>query len=341
MRLLNAGSATRLAALIGALCLAGCGAPHSQEAEKRDASPEVPPVIRTVALSASQEAMKLEGVATILNPDALLQLDADIRSATVAADFSRGQLDRFRQSTLLSRQMVENAVKQEGIDASQLKLLQARLQQTWGDEAPFLSVDARQKLIGDIGSGTRAIVRFDFSDLAEGRPSNVRVMPLRGGAETKVETIWPAPSGNLAMPGVSFFGLIPAGPGLRAGDRARLIADNPETHPGVVIPNAAIVVYASQSWCYVETGPKKYERKIVSLESPVDDGYLVRDGFAPGTRVVVSGASVLLAREAQPGSLDDDDDGGGGAAAAPEASKSAAPAAIATDHTATRSSDPD
>jgi hypothetical protein len=112
------------------------------------------------------------------------------------------------------------------------------------------------------------------------------------------------------MPGVSFFGLIPAGPGLRAGDRARVVADNQQQHPGVVIPNAAIVVYASKSWCYVESGPHKYERKLVSLEAPVEDGFLVHSGFAPGDHVVVRGASTLLAREAEPGSLDDDDDDG-------------------------------
>ena len=335
---MKATSAASLAALIGALLLAGCNAPHSEETVNQGEAHDAPLVIETVALKATDDAAKLEGVATILNPDALLQLDADIRSATVAAEFSRGQLERFRTSTLLSKQMVENAVRQEGIDASQLKLLLARLQQNWGDAAPFLSVDARQKLIAEIGSGVRAIARFDFPDLAGGQPHNVRVIPLRGGAEVKVNSFWPAPSGNLAMPGVSFFGLIPAGPGLRAGDRARLIADNPESRPGVVIPNAAIVVFASQSWCYVETAPQRYERRPVPLEVPVDTGYLVHSGFEPGTRVVVRGASVLLAREAEPGGLDDDDDGA--QEKPPQPPKPEASAAIQPARTATRS-DPD
>jgi hypothetical protein len=333
---LKAVTAVRLFVFLGTLFLAGCNAPHSEEAARNDdASDAPPPVVETVTLTAAKDAEKLGGIATVLVPDALLQLDADIRTATVAADFSRGQLERFRTSTLLSKQMLANAVRQEGIDASQLKLTQARLRQTWGDEAPFLDVDARQKLMTEIGAGTEAIVRFDFPDLAGGRPRNVRVVPLRGGRETKVETIWPAPSGNMAMPGVSFFGLIPAGPGLRAGDRARLIADNPEGHAGVVIPNAAIVVYASKSWCYIETAAKKYERKLVSLEAPVDDGFLVRSGFEPGDHVVVRGASVLLAREAEPGSLDDDDDGG--SEAPPAGVKPGASVAVQPDRTATRS----
>jgi hypothetical protein len=307
---LKAATLVRLTVLIGTVFLAGCNAPHSEEAEDNDAADPPPPVVVTAVLTASKDAEKLEGVATILSPDPLLQLDADIRSAMVAADFSRGQLARFRTSTLLSKQMLANAVRQEGLDASQLKLLQARLRQTWGDQAPFLSVDARQSLMGEISAGTRAIVRFDFPGLTGGKPNNVRVIALSGKAETKVDPIWGAPSGNLAMPGVSFFGLIPAGPGLRAGDRARVVADNPTQHPGVVIPNAAIVVYASKSWCYVESAQHTYERKVVSLENPVEDGFLVHSGFAPGDHVVVRGASTLLAREAEPGSLDDDDDDG-------------------------------
>ena len=119
---------------------------------------------------------------------------------------------------------------------------------------------------------------------------------------------------------------------------ARVIADSPERMSGVVIPNAALVVYASQSWCYVETEPKKYERKLVSLEAPVDDGFFVKSGFDPGTRVVVKGASVLLSREAEPGGFDDDDDDAGPRTPPPSAErggaeKHAAPS-LAQGHTA-------
>ena len=242
---------------------------------------------------------------------------------------------------MLSRQTLESAVRQAGIDASQLKLLSTRLRQTWGDKAPFLDVEARQQLMSEIAGGSRAILRIDFPDAAVDGPRDIRVVPLRGGVETKVGTFWPAPSGNLAMPGVSYFGVTDAGPGLRTGDRARVIADNASKPTGVVIPSAALVVYASKSWCYVETAPGKYERKVVSLDAPVDDGYLVKAGFAPGTRVVVKGASILLAREATPGSLDDDDDGAPTAPpppSAPATKSSASP--VAQNHTAP-AGDPD
>lgn len=307
---LKAAASIRAAILLASLCLAGCNASHSAEIEGRDDAADAvpPPPVLAVPIVKAKQAEKIEGVATVLNPDSLLQLDADIRSATVAANFSRGQLERFKASTALSTQMIESAVRQEGIDASALRLVRTRLRQTWGDKAPFLDADARQTLISDIANGTRAILRLDFTYTANGVPQNVRVMPLRGGQETQVDTMWVAPSGNLAMPGVSYLGLINAGPGLRVGDRARVVADNPDSPSGVIIPSAAIVVYAGKSWCYVKTGLEKYERREVSLEAPVEDGFLVSSGFDAGTRVVIKGASVLLAREAMPGSLDDDDD---------------------------------
>ncbi|HVX35607.1 MAG TPA: hypothetical protein VHC71_05245 [Hyphomicrobium sp.] len=336
---MKAATLTKAALLVGSVFLAGCNAPHSEEAEDQNAAAEVAPPVTTAALAISNEAVKIEGFATVLNPDALLQLDADIRSATVSANFSRGQLERFRTSTMLSKQMVATAVRQEGIDASQLKLLSTRLRQSWGDKAPFLNADARQTLVTNIANGSRAILRIDFPDATTDVPQNVRVVPLRGGPETRVDTLWAAPSGNLAMPGVSYFGLIDAGPGLRAGDRGRVIADRVEK-PGVVIPSSALVVYASKSWCYVETAPGKYERKLVSLDAPVDDGYLVKRDFEPGMRVVVKGASILLAREAAPGSFDDDDDDGGSQPAAPAAKVKASATPVAQNHAETNG-DPD
>src|SRR5690606_2327260 len=140
----TAAAMARLAAMIGAVVLAGCEAPHSQEAAEPEQPQNLSRIVKTVELTPSHEADKLEGVATILSPDPLLQIDGDIRSAKVADDFSSGQLVRFRRATMLSQQMVAKAEQQAALDAAHLKLLQSRLRQTWGDDAPFLNEEARQ-----------------------------------------------------------------------------------------------------------------------------------------------------------------------------------------------------
>jgi hypothetical protein len=297
-----------LAALSLATCVGGCDQPHSETAAKTQKSEEPASVAQTAELAAVKRAMTLNGIATILNTDALLQLDADIRAARITADFSAATAQRYRETKSLSRQIIETAERQAGTDQTQLALLQSRLKQNWGEAAPFLDDGKRQALIARLSAGQDALVRIDFAEVAQATPRNVKTSPLAGGAETTVNDLWPAPSGNLSMPGVSYFGVVAAGPGLRQGDRARAVADSPDSFSGVIVPDAAIVIFQGQSWCYVETGSGTFERRAVALEHPVDGGYLVTSGLTPGMRVVVRGASTLLSREAEPGEGDDDDD---------------------------------
>ena len=285
------------------------GRPPSQDTAKTEKSEKTgapPAVTQTAELVAVDRAQRLTGVATILSSDPLLQLNADLSAARISADFSTATAERYRATNSLSRQIIETAERQAGIDTTQQKLLESRLKQTWGEAAPFLDQAKRQSLIASLSAGTDALVRMDFAEMTGGPPRNVQIAPLPGGTDTPVKTVWVAPSGNLSMPGVSYFGLIDAGPGLRPGDRARVSAGGHDTTPGVFIPNAAIVLFQAQSWCYVETAPGKFERRALSLDHPIDDGYIVTAGFTAGQRVVVRGASLLLSREAVPG--DDDDD---------------------------------
>jgi len=316
-----------------AALLAGCDAvePKSAAQEQEET---VPPsaVVQTAIVKPFEGARHIEGTATVLSPDPLLQLDGDIRAAQIAAEFSEGQADRFRKTTSLAIQTIANAERQAKADAAQLALLQKKLSQTWGSDAPFIDAKAREAVVSDLASGKTVLVRLDFPELPAGHPNNVKVAALQGGEERDVRTMWEAPSGSQSMPGLSYFALVDAAPGLRAGDRARLLADRSESLSGFLIPSSAIVIFAGQTWAYVETGANTYERRPLSLQHPVQDAYLVHEGFDADSRVVVRGASMLLAREAGPGSLDDDDEGGGSGAStndkddAPSAAKTPSPA---------------
>lgn len=300
----------RAFSLLAALfALAGCDRLTSKHEQEADPSPAVPAVIQSAEVTHFDGGMSLEGVALVLNPDPLLQLDADLKTATIAADFSAGQLDRFKQTKSLSIQTVASAERQAQADETQVHLLQNRLTQTWGKTAPFIAEEARTALIPDLSRGVKALVRLDVPEMTPEKPKNVRIASLQEGSEKPALAMWDAPSGSQAMPGSSYFALIETAPGLRPGDRARLLADRAETLAGTIVPSSAIVIHEGQAWCYVETSAKTYERRRVSLEHPLDDGYVASSGFPAGTRVVIRGASVLLAREAGPG--EDDDDGGG------------------------------
>lgn len=66
---------------------------------------------------------------------------------------------------------------------------------------------------------------------------------------------------------------------------------------GVSIPRAAVVRYGGKAWAYAQVDAEKFTRREVSVEQPTANGWLVTTGFAPGDRVVVAGAQVMLSEE--------------------------------------------
>lgn len=299
--------------LASLLSVGGCNEPHS-EAYTREHDGNFKPV--TAVLVPAEMAAEITGIATVLSPDPLTQLNAEIRAAEIASGFSRRTVERFKGTSSLGEHHVDNAERQAATDATQVALLALKLRNTWGETAPFLSAETRQQLVDELSSGQKALVRLDFPRSDEREPKNVRITPLGGGEETELPSVWPAPSGSVAMPGTSFFGIMNTAPGLRPGDRAKVSAERSTTTAGVIVPASAVVVHAGDSWCYIETEAGKFERKRISLTTPVADGYVTKELMA-GTKVVIGGASALLSREADPASFDDDDD-------APRAKKPAA-----------------
>lgn len=295
------------------LALSACKPLPAQEAAKEnehDSKPEMAEaVVSVAALKSETLAQAVEGTATVLAPDTLIQIDADLRAQKIAADFSKAQRARsetlFKDKVTISRQDMETAARQSETDAVQLSLLENRFRMTWGETAPFLDAERRRDVVARLSSGQLNIARLDFPNIDTHEPRNVKVMPLSGTASVAIDTLWPAPQGNLAMPGSSFFALLPAAPGLRQGDRARAVADNGDSATGVVIPSSAIVITEGRAWAFVQKHADKYARRPVSLENPVEGGYLVKLGFAEGDKVVVRGAGHLLAREAEPEEEDD------------------------------------
>lgn len=257
-------------------------------------------LVQTQSLAQVVEEDAVEGFASVLGPDLLLQADADIRTATIAATYSSSILQRatkLKASAAMSPQLLETAQRQAESDAVQASLLGSRLMASWGDHAPFLDMERRKAIVTRMSSGSLSIIRADIAGADPGVVTGATLTPLSGGRAVAAEAVWAAPSGNLSMPGASFFALVPAEPGLRPGDRARFSAKRAASRHGILIPNGAIVISQGEAWCFVETGAEHFDRRHVALDAPTHDGYLVRSGFAEGDRVVVRGAALLLARE--------------------------------------------
>jgi RND family efflux transporter MFP subunit len=85
---------------------------------------------------------------------------------------------------------------------------------------------------------------------------------------------------------------------LRPGEAvtAHVLLPGPAT-AGVLLPSSAILRFQGEAWVYVERTAGEFVRRMAVLDQPGKGGWLVKSGFAPGERIVVTGAQTLLSEE--------------------------------------------
>ncbi len=66
---------------------------------------------------------------------------------------------------------------------------------------------------------------------------------------------------------------------------------------GVILPRAALLRREAHVWVYVQMGPTAFVRREVHDFRQVISGWFVTQGFAPGERVVATGAAAMLGVE--------------------------------------------
>lgn len=67
--------------------------------------------------------------------------------------------------------------------------------------------------------------------------------------------------------------------------------------PGIIVPASAVVWWQGKAWVYLQSRPGHFERRELPTSNPIEDGWFVPQGFAPGETVVITGAQQLLSQE--------------------------------------------
>ncbi|HVQ26840.1 MAG TPA: hypothetical protein VMV01_16745, partial [Planctomycetota bacterium] len=70
-----------------------------------------------------------------------------------------------------------------------------------------------------------------------------------------------------------------------------------EPRTGVEVPGSALLRSAGRTIVYVQTGEDSFVQRAVELLHPTADGWFVTSGLAPGERLVVRGAPLLLSEQ--------------------------------------------
>jgi hypothetical protein len=152
--------------------------------------------------------------------------------------------------------------------------------------------------VSDIASGRAALVRIDSSSGL----SNFRgtaVIDLGPAGTARAAILGPARVGDPRLQSTGLLALVSGPQAMHFGTGtvapAALAAGTETT--GVVVPRAALLRTAGQTFAYVRRDAGSFERRpiVAGLADPA--GLFVAGGFRPGEPVVVKGAAQLFAAE--------------------------------------------
>jgi hypothetical protein len=275
---------------------------------KLDAATQQRLGVVTARLAARQRAASVSGFARVLDPVPLATLDSDIAAAAAALAASQAEATRSRAlnaaDQTVSKKVAEAAAAQARADAAKLQLLRRRVGLEWGPGLATLSDAQRGRLVADMAAGRAALVRID---------ATAGVNPARGSATLDLgpsgraiaTILGPTRSGDPRLQSTGLLGLVrgPAALQLGAGTVAPATIAAGAATSGVVIPRAALLRTAGQTYAYVRRDAGSFERRTVVGGQADPAGLFVVGGFRAGEQVVVTGASQLFAAEtpAQPG----------------------------------------
>lgn len=294
------------------LALAGCGDKSSGKAAVKE--PAAPTMgvrlaaddaedlgIRTALVRAATYTPQIHGYGEVSNFETLAQAASDVTTAAAGVRQSAAAVKRVRNlasGNAISRDALDAAEKQAATDAAALTLAQRKEATSYGRDAPWLRDRA---ILTKLERGKLVLVHLTFPLSADSTPSELIVERIGQAPNTAGWTtrdIWNAPA-DAAIPGRGFFALV-AGSNLAEGDRVLVSMPSGKPVAGALIPADAMVLSGDKAWFYTDEGHGAFARHALDVAKPMDGGYFVTGGVAPGHRVVVEGESLLIARELNP-----------------------------------------
>jgi hypothetical protein len=254
--------------------------------------------------------------ARVLDPSTLLQLDSALAAAAAGYGASRTEAQRMKklysQDRTASARAVEAANAQAEADLERVNAAHRELALQWGGGVANMQAHRRADLLNDLANAHSELVRVEVpADAPIPRAgSNLQV---RGSSAAEVFSGVVLGTLPIADPRLQTRGVLVE----LKGDAAKLsigqmlsaqvpTADVPGAD-GVILPRAALLRRDARVWVYVQTAPTAFVRREVRNFRPVISGWFVPKGFAPGDRVVASGAAALLGVES-PAPADTDSD---------------------------------
>ncbi|HEY0340147.1 MAG TPA: hypothetical protein VGC34_05020 [Steroidobacteraceae bacterium] len=323
--------AKMLSAAVGirlAICAVGCLVVAMAAAaadEPADAGPKAITVDATaqarfgVSMATLKGAAAPAGTATtarVLDPGPLLKSDSELAAAAASFAASRAEALRarklFSENRTVSARVVEAATAQEQADLQRVNAAHRELALGWGGGVANLQAHRRAELLNDLAGTKAELVRVEVPT-GSPIPRAGSSIEVRGNSASEVFSGTVLGTLPTADPRLQTRGVLVE----LKGDAAKLpigqmlSAEVPTADAagvdGVILPRAALLRRDARVWVYVQTEATVFVRREVRDARPMLSGWFVAKGFAPGDRVVASGAAALLGIES-PAAADADTD---------------------------------
>ena len=244
----------------------------------------------------------VSGYAKVLDPLPLASLDADLTSAVAVADASRAEAARAKSlnanGSAMSSRASEAAQAQARVDAARVTLYRRQLALQWGPISA-LSDERRSALIYLLTRGRAALLRIDSAGATGQGGLKAVDVSFDGLGTVHVTILGSARTADTRLGSPGLIGQVTGSMAerLAAGLTAPVRLSLPLKGSGVVIPRAALLRTAGQTWVYVKLSPTIFERRAVVIGQATEAGLVARSGLVSGETLVVQGASMLLSAE--------------------------------------------
>lgn len=287
--------------------------------------------IVTTPLVSAQYTPQVEGIASVLDPQPLLTVSAQLAASKAAVDSAKAQtlaamaeakrLEALYQNDKLVSQRDEEAAAAAAAAATAQQFTavandgsaRASARATWGAALATLAEGGPRALV-DYADGRRALLAVALPLGTLGSPAKNIHLRLPNGMNLPATLLGPSPQADAIVQGLTYFYWAPASK-LRSGQRYTALAPiGKNISNGVIVPNTAVLWYAGEPWIYIESATGVFERHALAMTARDTRGWFQEKGFHAGERVVVQGGELLLTQELKPPanaeskSGDEDDD---------------------------------
>lgn len=121
--------------------------------------------------------------------------------------------------------------------------------------------------------------------VGEGKPIPVRLVSQSSRTDPRIQGrsfyYVARGAGEFLQPGMNVRAYLPAGAALK----------------GVTVPASAVVWWQGKAWVYVQKDAANFVRREITTDAPVTNGWFVARGLSAGSKLVVTGAQLLLSEE--------------------------------------------